>query len=46
MIQALTDAEAWFGRRGWLPFDFQRQVWAAMAAGQGGLLHATTGAGK
>ena len=33
-------------QRGWVPFDFQRQVWAAMAAGQGGLLHASTGAGK
>ncbi|MDH4392523.1 MAG: ligase-associated DNA damage response DEXH box helicase [Aquabacterium sp.] len=39
-------AEDWFARRGWQPFDFQRQVWAAMAAGSGGLLHATTGAGK
>ncbi|GCL64283.1 ligase-associated DNA damage response DEXH box helicase [Pseudaquabacterium pictum] len=41
-----TAADAWFQRRGWQPFDFQRQVWAAMAAGRGGLLHATTGAGK
>ncbi len=39
-------ADAWFARRGWRPFDFQREVWAAMAAGRGGLLHATTGAGK
>jgi hypothetical protein len=39
-------AERWFAERGWQPFDFQRQVWAAMAAGRGGLLHATTGAGK
>ena len=39
-------ADAWFAARGWQPFDFQRQVWAAMAAGRGGLLHATTGAGK
>ncbi len=40
------DNDAWFARRGWAPFDFQRQVWSAMAGGHGGLLHATTGAGK
>ena len=39
-------AEPWFARRGWQPFDFQREVWAAMAAGRSGLLHATTGSGK
>ena len=39
-------AEAWFAARGWLPFAFQREVWAAMAAGDSGLLHATTGSGK
>jgi ATP-dependent Lhr-like helicase len=36
----------WFAQRGWKPFAFQREVWAAMAAGESGLLHATTGAGK
>ncbi|MES2719006.1 MAG: ligase-associated DNA damage response DEXH box helicase [Pseudomonadota bacterium] len=46
MTLDLHDADAWFHQRGWQPFDFQRQVWAAMAAGRGGLLHATTGAGK
>lgn len=39
-------AEAWFRSRGWQPFPFQREVWAAMAQGRSGLLHATTGAGK
>ena len=39
-------AEAWFAARGWQPFDFQREVWQAMAAGESGLLHATTGSGK
>ncbi|MGZ5235284.1 MAG: ligase-associated DNA damage response DEXH box helicase [Caldimonas sp.] len=39
-------AEAWFEARGWQPFAFQREVWAAMAAGRSGLLHATTGSGK
>ncbi len=38
--------QAWFAARGWQPFDFQRQVWSAMAQGRSGLLHATTGAGK
>jgi ATP-dependent Lhr-like helicase len=42
----LAAAEAWFAGRGWRPFEFQREVWAAMAAGTSGLLHATTGAGK
>jgi ATP-dependent Lhr-like helicase len=40
------DAEAWFASRGWQPFEFQREVWQAVAEGQSGLLHATTGAGK
>jgi len=39
-------AEAWFSSRGWQPFAFQREVWAAMAVGESGLLHATTGSGK
>lgn len=42
----LSVAEAWFASRGWQPFGFQREVWAAMLAGESGLLHATTGAGK
>ncbi|ALM86763.1 DNA ligase-associated DEXH box helicase [Bordetella sp. N] len=33
-------------RQGWQPFDFQREIWDAMARGESGLLHATTGAGK
>jgi ATP-dependent Lhr-like helicase len=37
---------AWVAARGWTPFDFQREAWAAIAAGRSGLLHATTGAGK
>lgn len=39
-------AVAWFASRGWEPFAFQREVWAAMQAGRSGLLHATTGSGK
>ncbi|MGI9215739.1 MAG: ligase-associated DNA damage response DEXH box helicase, partial [Hydrogenophaga sp.] len=40
------DAAAWLATRGWSPFPFQQEVWDAMARGQSGLLHATTGAGK
>ena len=38
--------DEWFASRGWQPFGFQREVWAAMQAGRSGLLHATTGSGK
>ncbi|GAA4357830.1 ligase-associated DNA damage response DEXH box helicase [Variovorax defluvii] len=38
--------EDWFAARGWEAFDFQREVWQAIAEGRSGLLHATTGAGK
>jgi ATP-dependent Lhr-like helicase len=37
---------AWFARRGWIPFAFQREVWAALGRGRSGLLHASTGSGK
>jgi ATP-dependent Lhr-like helicase len=42
----MNEAERWFASRGWTPHDFQRRVWAAMAAGRSGLLHANTGSGK
>ena len=38
--------EAWFARRGWTPFQFQRDVWNAYLAGESGLVHAATGTGK
>ena len=38
--------QAWFVQRGWEVFPFQRAVWKAALAGQSGLLHANTGAGK
>ncbi len=38
--------ETWFRDRGWTVFPFQRDVWAAYGAGESGLLHCTTGAGK
>lgn len=45
-LTAAEPAEMWFAGRGWTPHDFQRRVWAAMAAGRSGLLHANTGSGK
>ncbi|NNM26549.1 MAG: hypothetical protein HKO59_11305, partial [Phycisphaerales bacterium] len=38
--------QSWMGEQGWTPFDFQRETWAAMAAGASGLVHAPTGTGK
>ena len=37
---------SWFIARGWKANKFQREVWAAIAQGKSGLLHATTGSGK
>ncbi|WP_020191302.1 ligase-associated DNA damage response DEXH box helicase [Pseudomonas putida] len=46
-MPAATDlANAWFAKRGWKPFAFQRRVWAAVERRESGLLHASTGAGK
>ena len=36
----------WFATRGWAPFPFQQEVWAAYARGESGLVHAATGTGK
>ncbi|MBB4862143.1 ATP-dependent Lhr-like helicase [Pseudomonas nitritireducens] len=36
----------WFSARQWKPFAFQKEVWRAVEAGESGLLHASTGAGK
>jgi len=40
------ELQCWFRERGWKPFKFQKEVWQAIARGESGLLHATTGAGK
>ena len=37
---------SWFTARGWKANKFQRSVWTAIAQGQSGLLHASTGSGK
>ena len=44
-VERLTPDE-WFARRGWAPFPFQREAWAAYRAGESGLVHASTGTGK
>ncbi len=36
----------WFARRGWQPFAFQREAWAAFTNGESGLIHSATGTGK
>ena len=46
VLDTPSQAHVWFARRGWQPFAFQREVWAHLAAGRSGLLHATTGSGK
>ncbi len=43
---SLERFRAWFAGRGWVPFAFQEETWAAAAAGESGLLHAPTGTGK
>lgn len=45
-LAALAAAGAWFAHHGWEPFPFQREVWSAYLAGESGLIHAPTGAGK
>ncbi len=46
MDPSKPDVEQWLRSRGWQPFDFQREVWRAVAEGRSGMLHATTGSGK
>lgn len=36
----------WFKKKGWKPFPFQQEAWAAFRAGESGLVHAPTGLGK
>jgi ATP-dependent Lhr-like helicase len=46
MAKSSDLAKIWFSARGWKPFAFQKDVWAAVKKGESGLLHASTGAGK
>ena len=43
---SVEGAERFFATRGWTPFSFQRDAWAAYAQGKSGLIHAPTGFGK
>ena len=45
-VSVKTVMASWFTARGWKANKFQRSVWAAIAQGQSGLLHASTGSGK
>ncbi|ROZ72158.1 ligase-associated DNA damage response DEXH box helicase [Ramlibacter sp. WS9] len=45
-LRDATPAQQWLAARGWQPFEFQRDVWRAVAEGRSGMLHATTGSGK
>ena len=36
----------WFTKQGWVPFQFQKETWAASSSGESGLVHAPTGVGK
>lgn len=45
-MNPLASIEAWFERRGWTPFEYQRAAWRAHLEGRDALIHAPTGAGK
>lgn len=36
----------WFRGHGWIPFEFQEEVWRTYLAGESVLIHAATGTGK
>lgn len=42
----LARLREWMRSRGWQPFAFQEETWAAFARGESGLVHVPTGAGK
>lgn len=42
----LEQLRQWFAARGWTPYAFQEEAWAAYARGDSGLIHVPTGAGK
>jgi ATP-dependent helicase Lhr and Lhr-like helicase len=42
----IEPVRAWYAGRGWTPFAFQEDTWAAYLAGESGLIHAATGTGK
>ena len=46
MADGMMRLHGWMASRGWTPFAFQTEAWAAYAAGESGLVHVPTGAGK
>ncbi|RKG73262.1 ligase-associated DNA damage response DEXH box helicase [Corallococcus exercitus] len=42
----LAQLRQWFASKGWTPYAFQEEAWAAYARGDSGLIHVPTGAGK
>jgi ATP-dependent Lhr-like helicase len=42
----LASLRAWLAERGWTPFPFQEQAWAAHQRRESGLINVPTGAGK
>lgn len=45
-IGAMQRLRQWMATRGWVPHEFQETAWRAYAAGESGLIHVPTGAGK
>lgn len=43
---ATSVVDAWFQRKGWKPFGFQRSCWRSFEQGTDYLLHSSTGSGK
>ncbi|MBK9307958.1 MAG: ligase-associated DNA damage response DEXH box helicase [Nitrospira sp.] len=44
--QAMAQWLAWFEKKGWVPFSFQREAWNAYFAGRSGVIAVATGSGK
>lgn len=42
----METVRGWLRSKGWTPFDFQEEAWAAQARGRSGLINVPTGAGK
>src|SRR4051794_12779865 len=42
----LAEVRHWFASKGWQPFPFQEEAWAAYHQGAHALIHAPTGTGK
>lgn len=45
-VAGIERVRTWFRGRGWKPFAFQEEAWGAFLAGESGLIHVPTGAGK